>query len=228
MQGKKEEEEKKKKEEEEDIKQDEAEEKFCICKQPYDKNKHVCMIACDECEEWYHCKCIDFLCTKCEIKKKGTEGAEINKLKSEIQAKSDEVVKLKTELKCKKEQGKSERDELEKHKAKEKKREKELENYRSVERKLDATQTRVKIAEKENKKLIKSLEDTKEELRLAKDSISELEKKYIADVDGDVEESLERDGNGEENQDIVTKESDIKKVNKKLSQLIKKKRKRNK
>ena len=48
-------------------------------------------------------------------------------------------------------------------------------------------------------------------MRLAKDSISELEKKYIADVDGDVEELQDRDGNGEENQDIVTKESDLKK-----------------
>ena len=55
-------EEKKRRQKEEQNKEIEKEPetvRYCTCNQPYDKEKHVCMVACDMCDEWYHCQCID-------------------------------------------------------------------------------------------------------------------------------------------------------------------------
>ena len=90
--------------------------RYCICNQTYNKEEHVCMIACDACDEWYHCKCIDFVCFKCEVKNKGKNKSkhetERIKLNTEVQNKSDEVVQLKNQLKSKREEEKKDKQEI--------------------------------------------------------------------------------------------------------------------
>ena len=60
---------------------------YCICKRTYDKNNHECMIGCDKCEEWYHCKCIDFVCVECA----GNDGDEVIRLKKELKQKTEQA-----------------------------------------------------------------------------------------------------------------------------------------
>lgn len=48
---------------------------YCICRRPYDQRK---MIACDQCDEWYHFDCVNissapriYVCPACNLHPEG-------------------------------------------------------------------------------------------------------------------------------------------------------------
>ena len=60
------------------------------------------MIACDVCDEWYHCNCIDYMCAKCERTKKEELTKNEIQLQNQIDTKTDEITMFKNQLKYKK------------------------------------------------------------------------------------------------------------------------------
>ena len=191
---------------------EETNKKYCICNRPYDEEIHECMMSCDRCEEWYHCDCIGFTCIKCEVLEKTQVYAELKNVKSELEEKRSEIVKLKNEIKCQK---------LEKIS------QEEQDAYRSLEKKHDMTITRLKIAEKENAKLRKEAEKNKEEM---KRMVENNQKKETTDHGVD-QANPDENGSGKCNEKddenkstrAESEESEIKKENKKMKLLIKKK-----
>ena len=71
----------------------EEESKYCVCNQPYDENKP--MLACDDCDGWFHGSCIKYRCKDCSEK---VESEDVKEIKEKCRKTDEDRKKIKEKL----------------------------------------------------------------------------------------------------------------------------------